>query len=215
VAVRIVSIVDNKEAAYNHGTGVLVRVGDRHIVITAWHVLAGLLKLKEHGQECYLMVGNSVVEPPILLLSDELHDVAVIAVSSMGLDGVDACPYVPLKRWPPRRVTTGDAVLVCGLPRYLRSESESSEIDFGDISIVHRVTSASEHQFVLHLAHDDLISLGRDGLPPTNASLGGISGAPIFLANPESFELVGIVKEIADTLPLLYAGSLHSLPAVF
>lgn len=215
VTIRISRIEGNKEVAYNTGSGTLLRVAEENVVLTAWHLVAELHRRKAAGEEAYLIVGNSPLEPLMFRYKDEENDIVVLDVPSERVGDLDAEPYRPSASWPPRSVAINDVVVVCGLPRYLRQESDKSEILFGDFSLMQSVAGSSEHQFVLNLDPAEWVDLGNTAFPDANVSLGGISGAPVFCVTAGSFELVGIVKEVGEQLPLLYAASLASLPLTF
>lgn len=215
VAVRVSSIVDNKEAKYHTGSGILLRLGDKHFVLTAWHVFAELLAARNRGEEAYFMVGNAALEPPNVVYADEDGDIVFLAIGENVLDVVDAEPYDPGQCWPPRRPTVDDVALLCGLPAYLRSESGETELVFGDFSIMQPIASVNERQFILQLDRGRWVDLGRTLLPREEVFLGGISGAPVFAATMWTLELVGIVSEIGETMPLLYGSCLYRVPTTF
>jgi hypothetical protein len=213
VPVRVTRILDDKEHSYNTGTGTFIRIHHKNYLLTAWHVFAELLNSRGRGQEAYFIAGNAALEPPIIRYADRVNDILILEVPDADGGSIGAIAYEPPHRWPPRSVTTNDVVLLCGLPAYLRTEENESELLFGDYSVMQPVTSVADNQFMLHLERENWVSLGRANLPGPEVSLGGISGAPVFAVDPLSYELVGIVSEIGESLPLLCIKSLAHLPS--
>jgi hypothetical protein len=215
VPVRISRVEADKEVTYNSGSGIFLRLQERNFVLTAWHLIAELRHRRAQGEEACLVVGKSPLEPLMLRYKDEKNDIVVLDIAREQVGDLDAEPYSPSSSWPPGAVAVNDAVVLCGLPRYLRQESDNSEILFGDFSLMQSVAGSGEQQFVLNLDPAQWVDLGSAKFPDAYVSLGGISGAPVFRVNAGSFELVGIVKEVGEQLPLLYVASLAGLPPTF
>lgn len=213
VAIRVARIENDRETGWNTGTGVLLRLGNSYAVATAWHVFAEYLTRQGRGEDVVLLVDNAPLYPPEVTFADEDNDVVLLRVPAEHLSRIDAVPYDPGAKWPPRRVTTDDVVIFCGLPAYLRVEDGSGELLFGNLTLCLTVTSASETRFVLQLDREEWEDLGRLPLPGADVPLGGISGAPVFVMDDLSYPLVGLVSEIGETLPLLYVSSLSGIPA--
>ncbi|MDP9179109.1 MAG: hypothetical protein M3O61_15635 [Gemmatimonadota bacterium] len=182
---------------------------------TAWHVLAEYVNRKAEGLDVILVARDTPLEPPDVAFVDKPNDIAFLRLPKHKLPELEADAYDPGDRWPPRRVLVDDVVIFCGLPGYLRVESENSELLFGDFSICQPVTTVGRHHFVLHLERSNWESLGRGPLPAEDQFLGGLSGAPVFVMDDLSYPLVGIVSSIGKTMPLLYVQSLDHLPRRF
>lgn len=215
VPVRLIRIVDDREGSYNTGTGTLIQLNGKHYLLTAANVFDELRQSKERGDEAYFLAQNAPLDSPIIAYSDSANDIVVLEVPDAVIGGIDAIAYEPVLGWPPRRVTSDDVVLLCGHPAFLRSEDSHAGLLFRDYSVMQPVTRAGENQFVLQLERENWISLGRAELPGAEVFLGGLSGAPVFAVDPLGYELVGIVSEIGDALPLLFIKSLAHLPPTF
>jgi hypothetical protein len=213
VAVRVSRIEGNKEAGYNTGTGILLSLRGEYFVATAWHVLEEYELGRMAGHEVVVLIDNVLLEPPRFTFVDRDNDIVLVSVPEALAQEMDAVPYDPGERWPPRRVTSGDVVFFCGLPAYLRSDEGDGELVFGNMSLVLSVESASEHQFVLKLERQDWVDLGRVPLPGEDVFLGGLSGAPVFVMDDLSYPLVGLISEIGQSLPLMFVKSLAHIPA--
>jgi hypothetical protein len=213
--VRIACIEAAKEVTYNSGSGICLRLQGENFVLTAWHLVGELRHRQAQGEDARLVVGNSALEPLMLRYKDEENDIVVLDIAREQVGGLDAEPFSPSSWWPPSAVAVNDAVVLCGLPRYLRQESANSEIVSGDFSLMQSVAGSGEQQFVLNLDPAQWVDLGSARFSDAYVSLGGISGAPVFRVNAGSFDLVGIVKEVGEQLPLLCVASLAGLPPTF
>jgi hypothetical protein len=212
--VRIAYIVNDREEDYNTGTGILLRLGGEYMIGTAWHVFALYDRGKQAGEDVVLLVGDVPLEPPQVRFADRENDIVFLAIPEVLVRDLDAVPYDPGSRWPPRRVTTDDSVFFCGLPAFLRSDEGEGEILFGNMSLVLTVSSVAEHHFVLPLEREKWEDLGRVPLPGEDVFLGGLSGAPVFVMDDLSYPLVGLISAVGESLPLLYVASLSHVPAI-
>lgn len=163
----------------------------------------------------YFLAQDAPLDPPVVVFSDPEDDIVVLEVPDSVVKGIDAVAYRPVLGWPPRRVTTDDVVLLYGHPAYLRSESPEQGILFRDYSVMQPVTRVADAQFVLQLERENWIRVGEADLPTPEVFLGGLSGAPVFAVDPLGYELVGIVSEIGQSIPLMYVKSLAHLPPTF
>jgi hypothetical protein len=211
---RVGRVEAQTEVEYRTGSGVLLDLNGTLCVLTAWHVYGQLLEWEKGGHEAYAFAHNAALDPATVLFEDRENDIVVLSVPRNALPRIDARPHVPAK-WPPRRVTTDDIVVVCGYPAYLRSESASREILFGDFNAAQPVVSVSEHQFALILDREEWISVGRVPMPGSDVFLGGLSGGAVVALDGLTYPLVGIVSEIGQQSPILFAKSLAHLPSHF
>ena len=215
IPLRIITVKDNAEVAFNSATGFVMRLNGHLYVGTAWHVVQTFMARRREGEDVLLLARDTPLEPLQVAFIDEPNDIVFLRLPDDCLANLQAEAYDPGPRWPPRVVTTDDVVLLCGLPAYIRGEPDSGEILFGDFSICQPVSSVGAGYFVLQMERENWENLGRVPMPGADVFLGGLSGAPVFVMDDLSYPLVGVVSQIGDTLPLLYVRTFNALPLTF
>lgn len=213
ITIRVSELGEDRELSWNTATGVLMKLGSQRIVATAWHVIKKFVDIREHGGDAAVVLGNMPVLTPLSVHLDEHNDLIFLQVPPEAGDNLDAVPYVADGRWPTKRVTVGDDVLLCGFPAIFRRDAE--EIEHGDLSFVGVVESVSESQFILLPHEREAMNLGRAAFPRANAFLGGLSGSPVFGLYQDGMHLVGIFSQGGQAMPAWIVRSLSHLPADF
>lgn len=212
VTIRIARITGNRETDWNTASGVLLEIGDRAVIATAWHVLEGFRDLRTAGEKVALVCDNMPILEPRTAYRDEASDLVLLDVPAQGRAGLKAVPYRPGHQWPPPAVTVGDDVLLCGFPKLFRHDGD--EILHGDLNLLLQVASAAHRYFMLQVDWDTLVQTGRVRIPRGQADFGGASGGPAFLSDQGCNALVGVIIQAGDTLPLWRVAALSAVPAV-
>lgn len=210
LTVRISEIVGDSEHSWNTATGILIRLQQRLLAITAWHVVKRFVEIRERGGLPVLILGNHPIAEPRSIYLDSYNDLVVLEVSDSDEQATMATPYQPSRQWPPPRVSREDAVFICGFPALSRRDED--EILHGDLSFFGSVESVSEYQFVVQIDPDNVIDAGRAPFPARDADLGGMSGSPAFAIYSDNMQLVGIFSQSATTAPVWLIRSLAHLP---
>ena len=210
VTIRISRVVDYREHSWNTATGLLLKLGGRRFVVTAWHVLQKFDDVRNEGDVPVIVIGNVAIAEPAYVFLDERNDVVVLDVSEFVVEAFNAVPYRPSGPWPPERRSVGDPVMICGFPAILRADGE--EILHGDLSYFGEIESVSEHQFVVQV-QGDLEDAGRVPFPDLDSDFGGLSGCPAFAVNRGEMHLAGIFSQTAISAPVWIIRSLAHLPA--
>lgn len=211
LTIRIARIEGDREVSWNTVSGVLIELGSRAMVATAWHVLLEFRRLRLAGVTVALVCDNMPISSPRTVYRDEESDLALLELPPNGREGISAVPYRPGRAWPPSRVEVGDSVMVCGFPKLFRHDGE--EILHGDLNALVVVASASERHFMLQAEWDRLVQAGRVTLSDPHSDFGGVSGGPVYLCDNGCNALVGVVAEAGQSLPIWRVSSLASVPA--
>ena len=212
--VRIAAVVDQKECDFKTACGILVRIGASLYLATAWHVFQQWITWRDEGRETSILVNDAVLTSPHLVFGSKEREVALIRVGEDAVGENRRHVYEPGSRWPPRRVTVDDVVILCGFPGSLREAGTDGTLLFKDVSLVKPVTAAYDDYFTLDLRDGTWENLGRMVIDLTTQDLAGVSGAAVFAFDDLSFPLVGIVAEQPPfALPVLYVRTLAPLPA--
>jgi hypothetical protein len=212
VTIRIARITGDRETDWNTASGVLLEIGDRAVIATAWHVLEGFRDLRAAGETVALVCDNMPIPEPRTAYRDEASDLALFDVPAQGRRGLKAVPYRPGHHWPPPAVSVGDDVLLCGFPKLFRHDGD--EILHGDLNLLLTVASAADHYFMLQVDWDTMVQAGRVRIRSGQADFGGASGGPVFLSDQGGNPLVGVILQTGDTLPLWRVAALAAVPGV-
>jgi len=198
ILVHVVSILmtqaDSPGALSAAGSGCLVQLPERAVILTAAHVVA---RMQHQGTRTYIGGNGTPVEIsswPVLGIDNGV-DIATIGIP----DGFDPAVirsrlYVP-PEWPPTRAQPENAVVMVGFPSEHR-------IPVGDILMSHGamfvdfVSSSSTLQFVTAPKDMDRKSSSMTERLHTIAATGGMSGCPMFVGGyREKPQLRGVLKE--------------------
>jgi len=187
-----------------YGTFTLLRLGERHVFVTCWHVWNKLQQMQSEDSSAQIVAyltsmpclvelnGFSLVDS-----SDEKSlDVAVFRAESdfVELFGMRFVDYEEAYLSDPK---CGEVVYIVGYPGS-NVEVGHSLADFGYMYISFRASSVSETRIILADEYGDREFLDNDDPQRENYALGGLSGSPAFIVRDGRLRFVGIVTDGSD-----------------
>lgn len=198
ILVHVVSILmmqtDSPGAWSAAGSGCLVQLPERAVILTAGHVVE---RMQHEGTKTYIGGNGTPVDIsswPVLGIDNRV-DIATIGIPE-GFDPqvIGSRFYVP-SDWPPTRAQPGNGVILVGFPSAHRISVDGMSMSHGAL-FSDFVSSSSTLQFVT--APKDM---DRKGLSMTERfdsidDTGGMSGCPMFVGGQgEKPQLRGVLKE--------------------
>jgi len=210
---------ERPEDALFGGTGTFVYDGQRHLILTANHVIARFEQYRRDvdGAATLWALGagpRAEVSDWAWVRSWDGHDIAALVVPS-GF----APSAIGLATWSqPRERNTepveGDYAYVLGFPGEVRQPSGSVMVS-GRCGILEEVASVSDRHFIVTPQHQPRETLQHHDLPARVSDLGGMSGAPAFLIRDGKASLAGVAYEAGGDLQegVLFVAHLKHLPA--
>jgi hypothetical protein len=193
-------------------TGVFLRLGQKHFVVTARHVVSGYEEMLRKMGHAHFQIGQLTVCPQCrLALDDTINDIAIIRIEPPEVAEVGRTPYV-VDDWPLPSPKVGQQIQFCGYARINRVDGDSGQIDSTVLPLIADVSNASESHFSVRIERDKYRWQGERLLQSDQAFLGGMSGGPALLLNDPSFPLVGIVSEGNESWDIVYFRSLATVP---
>ncbi len=198
-------------ASLNNGTATLVKIGDKYLSITCYHVLEGF---RQSGQvrRGFFQLAHVRMNPDQHLV-DENHglDLAVLDLTRF----VGNAPYLTEANfvcpavWPPGAVSTDDVLCLAGFPGVWRDQLDLGYLRFYSYSSgAAEVLSISDNQLATTVQIQDCITQINHG--KVWGSLGGLSGGPVFVWRKTPVliaELVGFIYEYQESLDLMLVRS--------
>lgn len=198
------------EPTITSGTGLLLRIGDRRLLVTAQHVLMQYRNERVRDAATLFDLGEIAIDPIRRLVSDE----ATTDLATINLDDITP-PHRPPPQpgpefftpssWPGSDVNEGDRVFFASWPSAYRRVSESGlDVFLGHDAIMNvPVTGISEHEFRITFDRSNWQAAPNSEKPPDfvmDRRLGGFSGAGVFRISPkgECPDLVGFVKQYLE-----------------
>lgn len=182
----------------SNGSGCLLELPQRRIILTAAHVALALRRPGVVG-----LVGGQASQPinlsqwPTIALDVDV-DIAAIEVPSDFAPAVLGKAFYRPPRWPPARARRGDPATFAGYAGIHRIP-KADRLTLHATSMTDFVSSVSARQFIL--ADEGLertattYKAGLEMFGPT----GGLSGAPVFVSTEGSVaELRGVLHEGGD-----------------
>jgi hypothetical protein len=194
------SVVTPKNNIESSGSFGLVRIGDKQLLVTCWHVLYGQGGFSEKYSEDSALrfgVGFGGRHPHTLSLEDATGtrvdherrcDLAAIDVSdALDLVAASNLEFFDLNVNPPPKVRVGDVLYLIGFPGKGRIEDESS-VGFPRQPIGVQVSEVGEFNFQSR----------PKNLKLDQSDYAGISGAPCFVVKEAApVKLVGFATGFA------------------
>lgn len=198
-----------------NGTGVFLRMGCEHFVVTAGHIVAWYGEMLERGEHAHFQIGDLTVNPfSRLAYTDATTDIAVIAIAPAEVPAIGSTPYIATDGWPPPPPQIGQQIQFCGYVRINRIDGEAGTIESTVLPLTAEVSNSSDEHFSVHIPRDKYRWAGECLLKPHQAFLGGMSGGPALLLNDPGFPLIGIVCEGSEMFDLVYFRPLSIVPWV-
>lgn len=174
------------------GTGFLVSTSEQRFLVTADHVISGIL---DQGLTPVIVGdrGKNIALWTIIDCSKSV-DIATIEIPPTFDPSRIARRYFSPARWPPPRAQRGESALFAGFQGARRIPGEGTLTAPG-ATIADFVVSSTDRHFIVADEHKERVR--RRGRRPR--STGGMSGAPVFVPRDRGPEWVGVLYEGKDT----------------
>jgi hypothetical protein len=195
-----------------NGSGILVRVENRHYVITANHVVDGLKKKIDGGSPAHMQIGQLILDPQTRAVhSDHERDLAIFLLEGDEYSQVAERPLL-LDYWPPPPPPKDSCVFINGFAAQNRTNGDAGDIKVTSLHFIAWVLEQSDKYFWARIDRDGVPTPRAALMPPQGASLGGLSGGPVMLFGGHGFPLVGIVSEGSHLIDALRISTLNDVP---
>jgi len=199
----------------NHATGVLLALGGKTLLATAWHVLAKFRDRVAQGNTAMFQVMKAVIPDPLgrVYWRDEVKDLVLLEITREEYARVGTWIYQPRPPWPPPLPPVDSFVITAGFPVEGRTtDSEKRAVELKALQSMLIVAGTGEDHFFCPIERDLWYDVSGVGMLPANADLGGMSGAPVFGVQQLQYPLIGIVTEYSPGLELFRVQGLAGLP---
>lgn len=208
IPVRIAKIEDAQEVSYDQASGIFIRLNGHVYLLTAWHVLERFEERQLAGEDVVLVMEGVASSKPLMFSLPQ--DIGLVWIPEERYGGITSNIFNAESNWSPTTVLPDDTCVFIGFPRAF-SRDDGNVIEHGDFSLGLPVASVGEGYVMLQVNEEQMISLGREGLPASDVSLGGLSGCPVFGVRPPIRFLAGIVSQAPQGLPLFRISTLEAL----
>jgi hypothetical protein len=192
-----------------NGTGSLINTGLQNILITNYHVYAGLETRRADSPETVLLMSGvnncdfvDISETPVVALS-ETYDLVVLSIP-------DQVVFHQGKRfraepsWPPCRAASGMRAYLFGYPGRGR-RPRGNKLELGTALIVTFVHSVREDHFVLVDDNCEVATFCPQGVTALTG-YGGMSGSAVYVeTGTDQFKLAGFMYEASTSRNIIYA----------
>lgn len=198
ILVHIVSILMTQTGSAGAlsaaGSGCLVQLPQRAVILTAGHVVA---RMQHEGTTTYIGGNGTPVDIsswPVLGI-DNVVDIATIGIpEDFDPQVIQSRFYVPAV-WPPTRAQPGNSIIMVGFPSAHRIPVGGMLMSHGAL-FVDFVSSSSTLQFVTAPKDMDRKTSSMTERLDSIDATGGMSGCPMFVGgNREKPQLRGVLKE--------------------
>jgi hypothetical protein len=200
--------LDEAPKVLHNATGVCVKTGQRDLLITAAHVLAGFRADVSNYPNLRAYCGTTQIDLEAALIAvDNQLDLATFLLTSPSTGQQFHTPA----QWPPEPLQKNGLVLYGGFPGTLRTQ-DGGNLDAPFQSFCWKVTDVTPANLVMQIDFANLYWPGHEG-ERINERPGGISGGPVFRVieklneSPRKvyLELVGIVYEYLEPFETMRA----------
>jgi hypothetical protein len=191
----------------HNGSAFFLRVDGPTLLVTAAHVIRQYeADVKDYGDVVKAQVMDVGFDPLKHLVDiDDALDVATIKVPDNLPDRVGKwCYQRQANRWPPPPPTQDRGVFFEGYPAVYRAEQEVDSVEWGLYGGLLTATSVRHDHIIAQLCHEHLVPLDDLPLPPRNAWLGGMSGAPGWTLTQVGWRLAGVLYEYSQDYEIFY-----------
>jgi cold shock CspA family protein len=187
-------------ARINTGSGIVVRLADGDVFVTADHVVSKYCKALEKDETVSFQVGHLNLRLDTRHIWRHEHDdLALLPLRDHEAERIGTMLHTP-PEWPPSMPVRNDFVTVCGLPIMARSRPDPGSVTFGPLIAHLPVLNSFANHFTCRIDRAYIESILGRPLPRENVDYGGMSGGPVFLERAFDFPLVGFVKEVHPEL---------------
>jgi hypothetical protein len=194
-------------------TAFFLECGGPTLVLTAAHVFREYEADQNRHQNIVLQLGEIRFRPEPIAVDDHL-DIATFLSPPSVPERLKKWVYRRSQAtWPPPPPEQGKGVFFAGFPALYRDEPAPDEARFGLYGGLVTATSVKDDHIVCQLRREYLEDILGHGLPPKNAWLGGISGAPGWTLTSVGWRLAGIIYEFSQDYELFYMRRPESIRA--
>ncbi len=202
------SLFSSYSANLRNGTATFLRLQDRFIGVTCWHVLDEYRKIRQ-SKNIFFQMGPIRIEPEKFIISEHrLLDLVIIDLTSFigKTDDIAEADFIQPVIWPPREVSKEDVICLAGFPGIWREQKGLGHISFFSFSSgAGEVTSVRDDVIVTRIQIQDCITQINFG--KVLGSIGGMSGGPVFAWRKTPIliaELVGFIYEYQENFDLMH-----------
>lgn len=209
--VTTISWGEIKDGEYHlrcNGSGFLLNLGERNILVTAAHVYEGYQRDKIHNSNLKIAVGDlpfDLEERLIDCLGSKILDIATFRIYDEEIRKLGKHICYGAASWPPNAVLESQSIFFGGYPGVERLKVGPQAYDYGLYVALTPVSSSSERHFACSFERDNWLDTFGKGLPPPDFEMGGMSGGPAFLFKESdgkviTWDLVGIVYNATNSM---------------
>jgi hypothetical protein len=198
-----------------NGTGGLVKIEEKHFVLTCQHVLKGYREKLANKPNLLFQIGNLAIEPFKLLVDeDENLDMAIFELDDEKVrtfkNRKPTLTFFDQSNWPPSEIKVDDAIHFSGFPGVWKNRVAFNGFEFRSLSSGgSKVLSVLDSHFFSSISIEHCEVSGDF----TN-KIGGMSGAPVFKWNEDQIltaELVGMISEYQEVLDRIRIVKVHPI----
>ena len=181
------------------GTGVVLRIGNEHFVLTARHVVTGYERMLVGANHGHFQIGQLTICPSCRLVHDDVvNDLAVLAIAPAEVAELGSTPYVIDEHWSPPLLKVGQQIQFCGYARINRVDGDAGEVNSTVLPLIAEISNCDDAHFSVVIEREKYRWAGDCLLRPDQKFLGGMSGGPALLLDDPGFPLIGVVSEGHD-----------------
>ncbi len=204
--------IKNGTAAITNGTVTLIRLPQRNVAVTCWHVIDAFREYLQLYKRVIAQIGDTVIDPLAQLIDEsEALDLAVLALSDKQVTEITAggeigSRLVDGKVWPPKQAKAGKVVMLSGFPGKYRQALAFNEIEFRPFCAAGiKVHSAERDYFTCQFEREYWVkSFGaKESVEHLEPLLGGMSGGPAFVDRGLSWDLGGFIYQHSPDFDIL------------
>ena len=183
-AALIIAAPPSVGGVVNHGSGIIMRLGQDHFFLTAEHIVRTWYDryATDKSVMLHLAAPNGAAQftaEDRLVFYDREADIAALRVTAEEARSVGTFVYVP-QSWPPPAPTVGEMVYIAGFPLEGRITLSPKRFELRAFNLGTPVSSVAERNFKCVFERAEWISESGVTTDLAPGFLGGVSGGPIF-----------------------------------